>query len=442
MTHQPADPPQRLVHLGSFYPNDHHHTLLGHPDAGSPIEFAAFAEFAAGAERGKFDFVFLAEANWLQEHRGAVVEHAILDKPDSLTTLAALAAETSRIGLVATIGTTFSDPYQVARQLATLHRLSGGRAGWNVVTSHTTFGVGASTNFRPGRMVAHADRYAAAQRFVDQVQGFWSQESEEFAHADFAPLGADRPAIVQAGGSPEGRDLAARNAGVIFAGRSSLSGSQDFYADLHRRAAAAGRPAPLILPSTAFVLGDTEAEAEERLREYRALEMTPKVAAFLLEEVWGGDLSDYDVDGPLPSFDPDWDHAYAYTRGKIGGERDARTLIASWRQTAEREKLNVRQLLSKVLARRDFVGTPRQVAEQINTWVQARAADGFVVNPSVVPSGIGDFADRVVPELQEMGVYRTEYSGSTLAEHLAEQLPGAAERAAVPADTSRPAAAL
>ena len=421
MTDTPTAEPRRLVHLGAFYPNDHHHTLWGHPDAGSQIEFEAFAEFAAAAERGKFDFVFLAEANWLQEHRGAVVEHAILDKPDSLTTLAALAAETDRIGLVATIGTTFSDPYQVARQLATLHRLSGGRAGWNVVTSHTTFGVGASTNFRPGRMVAHADRYRAAQQFIDAVQGYWTQDAAGFTDADFPPLGADRPAIVQAGGSPEGRELAARNAGVIFAGRSSLEGSQTFYADLHRRAAAAGRPAPLILPSTAFVLGDTPAEAEERQREWRALEMTPKVAAFLLEEVWGGDLRDYDVDGPLPAFDPDWDHAYAYTRGRVGGERDARTLIASWREVAERENLNVRQLLSKVLARRDFVGTPRQVAEQINTWVQSRAADGFVVNPSVVPSGIGEFADRVVPELQELGVYRTDYAGSTLADHLAEQ---------------------
>src|SRR5215217_3601299 len=124
---------RRRVHLGAFYPNDHHHTLWGHPDAGSQIEFEAFRSFTASAERGIFDFVFLAEANWLQEHRGAVVEHAILDKPDSLTTLAALAAETTHIGLVATIGTTFSDPYHVARQFATLSRLSGGRAGWNVV---------------------------------------------------------------------------------------------------------------------------------------------------------------------------------------------------------------------------------------------------------------------------------------------------------------------
>jgi alkanesulfonate monooxygenase SsuD/methylene tetrahydromethanopterin reductase-like flavin-dependent oxidoreductase (luciferase family) len=423
-----STPARRRVHLGAFYPNDHHHTLWGHPDAGSQIDYSAFRHFTTSAERGIFDFVFLAEANWLQEHRGAVVEHAILDKPDSLTTLAALAAETTNIGLVATIGTTFSDPYHVARQLATVQRLSGGRAGWNVVTSHTTFGKGASTNFRPGRMVEHAERYRAADRFITEVQAWWSQADAAHRSAGFAPLGDDRPTIVQAGGSPEGRDLAARHASVIFAGRSSIQGSQEFYRDLHARAAAVGRPAPLIMPSTAFVLGDTAADAEERLREWRALEMTPKVATFLLEEVWGVDLSDYDVDGPLPSFDPNWDHAYGYTRGRVGGERDARVLVGQWREIAERDKLSVRELLSVVLARRDFVGTPRQVADEINEWVQSRAADGFVVNPSIVPSGMDEFVNRVVPELQELAVYPTEYSGATLRAHVGDVAIGAGVR--------------
>lgn len=416
-----SDTRVRRVHLGAFYPNDHHHTLWGHPEAGSQIEFAAFRHFARSAERGKFDFVFLAEANWLQEHRGAVVDHAILDKPDSLTTLAALAAETENIGLVATIGTTFSDAYNVARQLATVHQLSQGRAGWNVVTSHTSFGVGASTNFRQGRMVAHADRYRQADAFIREVQGYWDQTEPRFQNPGFAPLVGSKPGIVQAGGSDEGRDLAARHADVIFAGRRTIDDSRAFYADLAERRAAAGRTDDLvILPSTAFVLGDTPEEAAERAAEWRAMEITPKVATFLLEELWGGDLSDFDVDGPLPSFDPDWDHATAYARGRVGGERDPRVLVATWRETARKDGLNTRQLLGKVLARRDFVGTPKQVADEINLWVQTRAADGFVVNPSVVPSGIDEFVDRVVPELQELGVYRTEYTGSTLADHLAD----------------------
>ncbi|MCU1407338.1 MAG: class flavin-dependent oxidoreductase [Glaciihabitans sp.] len=404
--------PARTVHFGAFYPNDHHHTLWGHPDAGSQIEFDAFRHFAQSAERGKFDFVFLAEANWLQEHRGAVVDHAILDKPDSLAILAALAAETSRIGLVATIGTTFSDPANVARQLATLHYLSDGRAGWNVVTSHTTFGIGASSNFRAGRMLAHADRYTQAQGFINEVQSYWRAAGVDYGAV---PSGAGEPVIVQAGGSPDGRDLAARNAEVIFAGRRSIESSREFVRDLHTRRRAAGHNTDLvIMPSTAFVLGDTAEEAAERASQWRAMEMTPKVATFLLEEVWGVDLTDFDVDGPLPSFDPDWDHAYAYTRGRVGGERDARVFIEGWRATAEQGNLSVRELLTVVTARRDFVGTPKQVADEINHWVQTGAADGFVVNPSVVPSGIDEFVDRVIPELQELGVYRTDYADGGL----------------------------
>jgi alkanesulfonate monooxygenase SsuD/methylene tetrahydromethanopterin reductase-like flavin-dependent oxidoreductase (luciferase family) len=411
---------RRTVHLGAFYPNDNHHTLWGHPDAGSQIEFEAFRHFARSAERGLFDFVFLAEANWLQEHRGRVVDHAILDKPDPLTVLAGLAAETERIGLVATVGTTFSDPYDVARRLAAIQHLSGDRAGWNVVTSHTSFGIGASTNFRPDRMVAHADRYRQADAFIREVQRLWSGADPDAA---FAPLAGERPAIVQAGGSGEGRDLAATHADVVFAGRRSIEDSRAFCADIRTRRRALGRDDDIvILPSTAFVLGDTPAEAEERAREWRALEMTPRVAAFLLEEVWGHDLSDFDVDGPLPDFDPDWEHAYAFTRGQVGGERDARVLVEGWRHLAAEQKLSTRELLGVVRARRDFVGTPKQVADQIDTWVQTGAADGFVVNPSVVPSGMDDFVDRVVPELQELGVFRTSYSGSTLHDHLHDDL--------------------
>lgn len=409
----------RQVHLGAFYPNDHHHTLWSHPDAGSQIEFDAFRHFARSAERGLFDFVFLAEANWLQEHRGRVIDHSILDKPDPLTVLAALAGETERIGLVATVGTTFTDAYDVARRLAAIQHLSGGRAGWNVVTSHTSFGIGASSNFRPDRMVAHADRYQQADAFIREVDRLWSGADPDAA---FAPVAGHRPAIVQAGGSGEGRDLAATHADVVFAGRRSIEESRAFCADIRSRRHAVGRGDEIvIMPSTAFVLGDTPAEAEERLREWRALEMTPRVAAFLLEEVWGHDLSDFDVDGPLPSFDPDWEHAYAFTRGQVGGERDARVLVAEWRRIADERKLSTRELLSVVRARRDFVGTPKQIADTINHWVQSGAADGFVVNPSVVPSGIDDFVDAVVPELQELGVFREAYAGSSIIEHLRQE---------------------
>ncbi|MGA1838922.1 LLM class flavin-dependent oxidoreductase [Herbiconiux sp. 11R-BC] len=408
----------RQVHLGAFYPNDHHHTLWQHPEAGSQIEFDAFRSFAQSAERGLFDFVFLAEANWLQEHRGRVIDHAILDKPDPLTVLAGLAAETESIGLVATVGTTFTDAPDVARRLAALHHLSGGRAGWNVVTSHTSFGVGASANFRPGRMVAHADRYRQADGFIREVDGLWHGVRPG---ATFAPIIGARPAIVQAGGSGEGRDLAATHADVVFAGRRSLDESRAFCADIRSRRRALGREGEVvIMPSTAFVLGDTPAEAEERARDWQAMELSPRVAVFLLEEVWGIDLTGFDVDGPLPEADPDWAHAEAFARGQVGGERDARVLIHGWRTLAAEEGLSARQLLGRVRARRDFVGTPAQVAGQINDWVQSGAADGFVVNPSVVPSGLAEFVDRVVPELQELGVFRTEYAGRTIHDHLQE----------------------
>ncbi|WP_430592893.1 LLM class flavin-dependent oxidoreductase [Humidisolicoccus flavus] len=406
-------PPLRRVHFGAFYPNDHHHTLWSLSPKGSQIEFEAFRHFAQSAERGLFDFVFLAEANWLQEDKGSVIEHAILDKPDSLTTLAALAAETNSIGLAATIGTTFSDPFHVARGLATLQAISGDRAGWNVVTSHTGFGVGASTNFRPGRLVEHHERYVVAQAFLDEVFAYWSEATRGAG-------GFTNPSIIQAGGSVEGKELAARNANVIFAGRQTIENSRRFVTEMSERAAAHGRGELVIMPSTAFVLGTSTEDALERQKHWRELEMTPRVAQFLLTEAWGEGYEDYDVDGPIPANDPSPEHADRYAKGKVGGERDGQKLIAGWRAIAERDNLSVRELFSTVLARRDFVGTPASVAEDINHWVQSRAADGFVVNPSVVPSGIDEFVDQVIPELQERGVYRTEYSGSTLQGHLQE----------------------
>jgi FMN-dependent oxidoreductase (nitrilotriacetate monooxygenase family) len=448
--------PRKTIHLAVHFPGVNNTTVWSDPTSGSQTDFSSFVRLAQTAERGKFDFFFLAEGLRLREHRGRIFDLDVVGRPDSLTVLAALAAVTDRIGLAATLNTTFNEPYELARQFATLDHLSSGRAAWNAVTSPDAF---TGENFRRGGFLERSSRYDRADEFIVAAREIWDtwagdavvddrqrgvlvdeegvrafdHRGEQFSiHGDFnvprSPQGY--PVQIQAGDSDGGRELAAAQADVIFSRHSGFQDGQQFYADVKRRLAKYGRVHEdlKIIPAAVAVIGDTEAEAQERAEHIRLQQVSPQGAIAFLEQVWGRDLSAYDPDGPLPDVDPDVDGGIAITRGRVRHEQDPRALAARWRELAEAKNLSIRQLIIEVTTRSAFVGTARQVAEKINDYVQADAADGYIFVPHLTPHGLDDFVDKVVPELQERGVFRTDYSGPTLRDHLGLARPEGASR--------------
>jgi FMN-dependent oxidoreductase (nitrilotriacetate monooxygenase family) len=420
-------------------------TVWSDPTSGSQIDFLSFVHLAQTAERGKFDFFFLAEGLRLREHRGKIFDLDVVGRPDSMTVLAALAAVTDRIGLAATLNTTFNEPYELARQFASLDHLSGGRAAWNAVTSPDAF---TGENFRRGGFLERDNRYERAAELIAATRALWDSWGDDALAADrsggvFFRHGAGafrhegpefsisgrfnvprspqgHPIQIQAGDSDGGRELAARYADVIFSRHAGYEDGRAFYADVKGRLAHWGRRTEdlKILPAATVVLGDSDEEAEERAQAVRLQQVSPQGAIAFLEQVWGRDLSAYDPEGPLPDVDPDADGSISITRGRVRHERDPQAVAASWRRLAEEKSLSIRQLIIEVTSRSGFVGTPRTVAEKINRYVQNDAADGYIFVPHLTPHGLDDFVEKVVPELQERGVFRADYEGTTLREHL------------------------
>jgi FMN-dependent oxidoreductase (nitrilotriacetate monooxygenase family) len=418
------------------------------PAAGSHIEFDSFRRFAQTAERGKFDFLFLAEGLRLREQNGLIYDLDVVGRPDTFTILAALAAVTDYLGLTGTINSTFNEPYEVARQFASLDHLTGGRAAWNVVTSWDAF---TGENFRRGGYLAQDDRYERARTFLRTATELWdSWHGDEiaadkragrfltttapgaFRHHDAffdiegqfnvprSPQG--RPVIFQAGDSDEGRDFAAASADAIFSHHATLPAGQAFYADVKGRLARYGRARDqlLILPAATFVLGDSDAEAAELAREVRRAQVSPQTALRFIEQLWNTELPGFDVDGPLPGFDPVVSDTLV-SKGRASVRQFAKNpvaLAAEWRARAEQGKLTAREVVIEVTGRQSFIGSPRTVAEAINERVQADAADGYILVPHITPDGLVPFVDTVVPLLQERGVFRSDYSGTTLRDHL------------------------
>jgi alkanesulfonate monooxygenase len=351
---------------------------------------------------------------------------------DPLTLLPALAAVTERIGLIATASTTYNEPYHIARKFASLDHISGGRAGWNLVT---TANPDAALNFGQDEHMAHGERYKRAREFYDVVTGLWdgwaddalvrdvdsgiffdpdrvrplNHKGEEFSVR--GPLNVARPVqgwpvIVQAGASDAGRQIAAETAEMVFAAGGPLADAQAFYADVKARAAAIGRnPDHIkILPGALVVVGETLAEAREKRALLDSLVHEASAIASLSIAL-GTDASRFDPDGPLPEI-PETNHS------KSGRER----AIA----IARRENLTVRQLAQRLggyggLA---LVGTPATIADEMETWLHQRGCDGFNVMFPWLPGGLDDFVDQVVPELQRRGLFRREYAGTTLRDHL------------------------
>ncbi|MBK3555155.1 NtaA/DmoA family FMN-dependent monooxygenase [Streptomyces sp. MBT56] len=417
------------MHLAAHFPGVNNTTVWADPRSRSQIDFSSFEQLARTAERGKFDFFFLAEGLRLREHNGRIHDLDVVGRPESLTVLNALAAVTERLGLAATVNATFNEPYELARRIATLDHLSGGRAAWNVVTSSDAF---TGENFRRGGYLDRADRYNRAAEFVATARELWDSwtpdgESRPFAHegpqftisGEFtvprSPQG--HPVVIQAGDSSEGREFAASAADIIFTRHGTLEAGRDFYADVKGRLAAYGREADSlkIMPGVTVVVGDNDAEAQEKAAEIRRQQVSPQNAILAAEQIWGTDLSAYDPDGPLPDIDPVTDSGI--TRGRVL-HGDPSAVVARWRALAEAKGLSLRGTVIETTTRQSFIGSPSTVAAELTAFVDQRAADGFILVPHLTPGGLDDVVDRVVPLLQESGAFRSEYTGSTLRSHL------------------------
>jgi FMN-dependent oxidoreductase (nitrilotriacetate monooxygenase family) len=432
------------VILGAHFPGVNNTTVWSDPAAGSHIEFESFVHLARTAERGMFDFFFLAEGLRLREQRGRIHDLDVVGRPDTLTVLTALAAVTTHLGLAGTLNATYHEPYELARQLATLDHLSGGRAAWNVVTSSDAF---TGENFRRGGFLDYADRYVRAGEFISAAKELWDSWSPDAIVADpssgqflrslqgaFAihsaqfdiagrfnvPRSPQRhPVVFQAGDSDGGRELAAATADAVFTRHSTLQAGQAFFADVKGRLARYGRTPDevKILPGVTFVLGDTPEHALEEARRIRRQQVSPQTAILLLEQLWNRDLSSYDADGPLPKEDPEVSST-SIIQGRARMFPDPLATAAKWRQIADAKGLGIRDLIIEVTGRQSFIGTPAQVAHDLDAFVQGEACDGFILVPHLTPSGLDRFVDEVVPLLQERGVLRTEYQFSSLREHM------------------------
>ncbi|MEU4922530.1 NtaA/DmoA family FMN-dependent monooxygenase [Streptomyces parvus] len=417
------------MHLAAHFPGVNNTTVWADPRSRSQIDFSSFEQLARTAERGKFDFFFLAEGLRLREHNGRIHDLDVVGRPESLTVLNALAAVTERLGLAATVNATFNEPYELARRIATLDHLSGGRAAWNVVTSSDAF---TGENFRRGGYLDRADRYTRAAEFVATARELWDSWTPEGVSRPFAHEGPQftvsgeftvprspqgHPVVIQAGDSSEGREFAASAADIIFTRHGTLEAGRDFYADVKGRLAAYGRETDSlkIMPGVTVVVGDNDAEAQEKAAEIRRQQVSPQNAILAAEQIWGTDLSAYDPDGPLPGIDPVTDSGI--TRGRVL-HGDPSAVAARWRALAEAKGLSLRGTVIETTTRQSFIGSPRTVAAELTAFVDQRAADGFILAPHLTPGGLDDVVDRVVPLLQESGAFRSEYTGSTLRSHL------------------------
>ncbi|MFI5842724.1 LLM class flavin-dependent oxidoreductase [Catenuloplanes sp. NPDC051500] len=412
------------LHLGVFYPGVGPQLIWAAPDAAPHTHIDTFINVAQTLERGLFDAFFLGEGLRVRENRGRVHDLDIAGRPDAITLLASLAAVTDRLGLVATQNTTYNYPADLARRLASLDLISAGRAGWNVVTTDNAW---TGENFRHGGWLPHERRYERATAFVEAAKRIWAaggsvEIDEELikltARASQPPSPQRRPVIFQAGDSDGGRELAARHADVVFSTNTSYEAARDYATDLRARLKKHGRgPGDVrILPGAYVVLGDTRKEAEEKDRWIRREQTTGPRAIAYLEQFWGKDLSGYDPDGPLPDVEPT-EAELDPSRGTIAIAQRTGKLerIKAWRE----RNLSIRELVIEVIPSHDaFLGTPGQVADEWARFARDRVVDGFNLLPQLIPGTVEDVVDRLVPELQERGVYRTEYTGTTLREHL------------------------
>ncbi len=430
----------RQIRLGLFLaPGGHHMAAWRHNDA-YPDGFSVktYARFAQIAERGLFDMLFVADVFSLTP-KGKRSDNFRLEP---LTLLSALAMVTERIGLVATATTSFNEPYHVARKFASLDHISGGRAGWNIVTSSSPR---EALNFGYDAHFEHAERYRRADEFTQVVRGLWDcldddallmdKESGLFFDASklrllnhdgsyfkvAGPLSLPRcpqgnPVLVQAGSSEDGKTLAAKYAEVIFTIQRDLDTAQAFYRDIKSRVAAFGRNPDhaLVMPGVMPIVARTRQEAHDMYEKLQSL-IHREAGLATLGRHLGMDLSGVDIEGPLPDVD----------MSKLTQSRAIGIV-----ETSRREKMSVRETWEKLVVskgHRQLIGTLADVADSFQEWFEKGGADGFNIMPAMLPNGLQDFVDLVVPELQRRGLYRTAYQGTMLRDHLGLPRRGAAE---------------
>ncbi|MGX9962566.1 LLM class flavin-dependent oxidoreductase [Roseomonas sp. F4] len=433
---------RRRLHLGAFMrPVSIHTGAWRYPGAWADanFNFERLKYLIQKLEAGKFDAFFMADhLALLNMPIEALRRSHTVTSFDPLTLLPALAAVTERIGLIATASTTYNDAYHVARKFASLDHISNGRAGWNLVT---TANPDAALNFGQDAHMAHGERYKRAREFYDVVTGLWDSFADDAFIRDQqtgifwdparmhvldhkgpelsvrGPLNVARPVqgwpvIVQAGASDAGRQIAAETAEMVFAAGGTLPDAQAFYADVKGRAARYGRdPEGIkILPGALVVVGDTVAEARAA-RDHLDSLVHYDSAIGSLSIALGVDARAFDPDGPLPEI-PETEAS------KSGRERAI--------NLARREGLTVRQLAQRLggYAGLALVGTPASIADEMEQWLEGRGCDGFNIMFPHVPAGLDDFVDKVVPELQRRGLFRRDYEGTTLRDHLGLKRPG------------------
>ena len=407
-----------------------------HPDAqvDASVNFNFYKRQAQAAEAGKFDFLFVADSVFITARSSP----HYLNRFEPLTILSALAGATSHIGLVATLTVSYSEPYNVARQFASLDHISGGRAGWNVVTSWLE---GSAANFSKSEHYAHDVRYRLAGEYLDVVQGLWDSWEDDALVRDKAsgvfvdpdklhtldhkgeffqvkgPLNIARspqgqPVIFQAGASEDGKNFAAKRADAIFVTHDQLEEAQTYYADLKSRAVGFGRDPDqvLVLPGVRPVVGRTEAEAEAKYQELANLVSIENALSMMGRPFNDYDFTQHDLDAPFPDV-------------SAHGANSNQSASLKILQAAQAENLTLRQVaLRFATPRSQFVGTPEAVADALQAWFDGRGADGFVLFESL-PGQLEQFVEKVVPILQARGIYRTDYASETFRGNLGLDFP-------------------
>ncbi|MBT3991928.1 MAG: LLM class flavin-dependent oxidoreductase [Rhodospirillaceae bacterium] len=434
----------RQLRLGVFFnPTGHHVASWKHSgaqiDAG--INLQHYVDITQTAERGKMDMVFFQDSVAVRRANIEALSRSAqyIANFEPITLLSALAMVTKNIGLTATASTSYNEPFHVARKFASLDHISGGRAGWNLVTSVQD---AEAQNFGRETHFSHAERYERAREFAEVVKGLWDSWDDDAFLRDVksglyfdkeklhtldhkgkhfsvkGPLNVPRPiqghpVIVQAGASEAGIELAAETAEAVFCSPNSIEVAQAYYADLKGRTEKFGRTPDdvKVLPGLSPVVASTMSEAEEKFDEMQSM-IDPIVAKEILATVLGYvDLSGYDLDDPVP---------------ELGETNASKSTVAELTTMAKEENLTIRELAMRVAGARGklvMTGTPSHIADFMEDWLSNDATDGFNILPSVLPASLNDFVDLVIPELQRRDLFRTEYQGSTLRDNLGLKRP-------------------
>ncbi|MCM3715841.1 LLM class flavin-dependent oxidoreductase [Halalkalibacter oceani] len=431
---------ERSFHLGAFiWGVGHHGAAWRHPDTDLKgfTDFNFYKQIAEKAEAAKFDMIFFADRLAISDRYENRFDATLTFIPpvrlEPVSLLGALGAVTEKIGLAATASTSYNEPFTLARKFASLDHLTEGRIAWNIVTSTND---GEALNHNREQHFEHSERYARAKEFLEVVTSLWdSWEDDAIVLDQETPLFADpkkvhyldhegewfqvrgplniprppqgHPIKIQAGSSPTGRDFAAASADVIFTAQPTLEKAQDFYQDIQQRLIKAGRPqgSLKIMPGVMPIIGSTPQEAKEKA-DYLEQLVDPIAGLALLSDSMNHDLSQYPLDGPLPPLT------------EIRGNQSRFKLVQA---LAEKEQLTLRDLGKRfggTRSHRLLIGTPEEIAVNLQTWFLSEAADGFNIMPPYLPGGFTEFTDEVVPILQDLGLFRQDYHGSTLRDHL------------------------